>query len=338
MKNSLPSVLITRNIPDIGLTVLKNCCKIDHYDRSTPIPRTELKKRIQKAQALYCLVTDSIDREIMDSAPELKIISNMAVGVDNIDVQYATQKGILVTNTPGVLTDATADLTWALLLAVARQVLPGDRMVRTGQFIAWDPLLLLGADISGKTMGIIGAGRIGQAVARRSLGWKMQILYFNRHPRPSLETELRARKVPLTQLLRESDFVSLHLPLSPDTHHLIGGEELKLMKPTAYLINTSRGALIDEKALVNALQKGEIAGAGLDVFEGEPKLTPGLEKLENVVLTPHIGSATFQTRNEMARIAALNIVHYFKGIRPLSVVNEDLWEIQKTAGGRGNLE
>ncbi len=317
-------IFITRQIPSIGIDLLRNHFDVEIYSDAEPLTEDMLSSRIGNAEGLLCLVTDP--EKVMERAPRLQIISNHGVGYDNIDVAAATRRNIAVTNTPGVLTEATADFTWALLLAVARHVVEGDRVVRSGQFRGWDPLFMRGADIVGKTLGIIGAGRIGTAVAERAIGWKMNILYVKRGRNEHLEQQLNARRVTLFELLNTSDFVSIHLPLTPETKHFIGAKELKQMKPTAYLINTARGAIIDEQALVEALREKQIAGAALDVFEYEPALTPGLGELPNVVLAPHLGSATFETRDKMAEIAAKNIIRYFQGNPPLSIVNPEVLE------------
>ena len=321
MKAQKARVFVACQIPETGIQMLQAHFEVRVYREKKPLSREALVEHLQGAVALLSIFSTRVDAWVMDRAPDLRVISNMAVGYDNIDVDYATRKGIAVTNTPGVLTDATADLTWALLLAVARRVVEGDRIMRARLFQGWDPLYMLGADINGRTLGIVGAGRIGAAVMARSKGWQMRLLFVNRSPRPDLEAELGARQVDLETLLSESDFVSLHVPLTPETRHLIGARELALMKPTAYLINTARGPVVDERALVQALQKGQIAGAALDVFEDEPHMTPGLEKLNNVVLTPHIGSATVGARSRMAEVAAQNIIGYLIEQKPLSIVN-----------------
>lgn len=317
-------VLITRNIPKIGAELLQAHFDVEWNATGETLPRPVLKNKIRDVDAVLCLLTDRIDREIIDAAPRLKVISNHAVGYDNVDVPYATQKEIAVTNTPGVLTDATADFTWTLLLALARNIIQGDKIVRNGEFSGWDPLFLLGADVAGKTLGIIGAGRIGTAVAERSAGWKMNLLYFDRAANSRLENAFKARKTSLQTLLQEADFITAHLPLSKDTYHLISEKEFDLMKPTAYLINTARGPLIDEAALVRALREKRIAGAALDVYENEPALAEGLKELDNVLLAPHIASATVETRNKMAETAARNIINILQGQNPISIVNPEV--------------
>jgi glyoxylate reductase len=279
-----------------------------------------LVEHLVDKQGLLCLLTDWVDAEVLANAPLLKVISICAVGYNNVDVKEATRRGILVTNTPGVLRETTADLAWALLLAAARRIPEGDRMVRSGRFVGWSPSLLLGHDVHGKTLGIVGMGDIGTAVARRAAGFGMRVIYHNRNPSP-LAAEVGAEMVSLDQLLSKADFVSLHVPLSQSTRHLIGKMELDMMKPTAILINVSRGEVIDEAALVEALKQGRIAGAGLDVFENEPKLAPGLVGLENVVLAPHVGSASVETRQRMARIAVDNLTDALEGRRPKHMVN-----------------
>jgi glyoxylate reductase len=265
-------IFVTQLIPQTGLEILQQVYpeyRINAEERV--LARSELLERVQGADALLTLLTDRIDKEILDAAgPQLKIVANMAVGFDNIDVPAATQRGILVTNTPGVLTDATADHAWALLFAIARRVPESEQYLRAGKFKGWSPLLFLGGEVAGRTLGIVGAGRIGSAMAMRSHGFNMRVLYTNRSAKPELERELGARRVPLEELLRESDFVSLHIAMVPETRHLICAESLRLMKPTAYLINTGRGPLVDEAALAEALKKGDIAGAALDVFENRP--------------------------------------------------------------------
>ncbi len=314
-------VFITGRIPAAGLDLLRQKFQVEQYEGPLPVPRRQLIQKARCCEALVTLVSDRIDREVLQASHSLKLISNHAVGVDNIDVAFATRQGILVCNTPAVLSEATADLTWALILAVCRRVVEGDRLVRAGAFRAWDPLLLRGQDLVGKTLGIVGAGRIGSAVARRALGWQMSVIYFNHSPRPELEACVSARRVDLEDLFRQADVVSLHLPLTHETHHLISAPLLRQMKPTAVFINTARGAIVNEAHLARALEEGWIAGAGLDVFEHEPNIHPELLKQPNVVLTPHIGSATYTTRDAMAEMAARNILLFSEGKKPLSVVN-----------------
>ena len=270
-----------------------------------------LVQAARRSTAFVTLLTDRVDRSVLEAGKRLRIVANVAVGVDNIDVKTATRLGILVTNTPGVLTESTADLTWALILAAARRVVEGDAFVRSRKFKGWDFDLLRGIELRGKTLGIVGAGRIGRAVARRARGFGMRVLTH--------------KGVPLARLLRDSDVVSLHVPLNSSTHHMIGPGELRLMKPTAILINTARGPIVDEKALVTALRTGRIAGAGLDVYEREPKITAGLTKLRNVVLLPHLGSATHETRRAMLDTAIRNVKTAMAGRRPPNLVNPEAW-------------
>jgi glyoxylate reductase len=274
--------------------------------------------------ALLCNILDRVDAELLDACPGLKIVANFGVGFNNIDVSAATARRIPVTNTPGVLTDATADMTFALLLAVARRLGEGERMVRAHKWDGWEPLQLLGADVTGATLGIIGFGRIGQAVARRARAFGMRVIYWNRSPRRELP-ECDATQVSFEELLRKSDFISLHVAYNSETHYLLDEEQFALMKQTAFVINTSRGAVISETAMVQALKTKRIAGAGLDVFEREPELSPALAGLENVVLAPHLGSATIGTRTKMGMIAVDNLLAVCAGQRPPNCVNPEVF-------------
>lgn len=286
-------VLVTGKLPDEIISMIRKEHEVVVNERMRPMPREEIIDQVADVEGLLCMVTDRIDDELMDKAPNLRMIANYGVGYDNIDIAAATARGIWVSNTPGVLTDATADVAFALIMAIARRVVEGDRMTRAGAFKFWAPLHFLGSDVSGKTLGIIGLGHIGKALAKRARGFDMPILYHNRRRiDPDTERELGAAYADLKTLLAESDFVSLHVTLNEQTRHLIGSRELRLMKPTAYLINASRGPVVDEQALVDELKAGTIAGAGLDVYENEPAVTPGLIELNNVVLLPHVGSAT----------------------------------------------
>jgi len=315
-------VFITCRLPeDILVRLSKNHDISGHFD-DPPIAPDRLLEAVTDCQGLLCTISDAIDTRVMDAAPQLKVIANYGVGYDNIDVEAAAQRGILVTNTPGILTNTTADLTMALILAIGRRVIEGDRMVREGMYRFWSPFHFLGYEISGKTLGIIGLGRIGRAVARRAAGFGMKLLYHNRRRLPpEREAALKVEYTDLESLLSESDFVSLHVPLTDKTHHLIGTRELSFMQPSAILINTARGPVVDEKALLTALRSGIIAGAGLDVYENEPELTPGLKELDNVVLLPHIGSATVETRYKMAAMAAENLMAGLAGRIPPNCVN-----------------
>lgn len=282
---------------------------------------------LKEADAVISMLSDPIDKEVIEAGKNLKVIANYAVGYNNIDIEAATKSGIAVVNTPDVLTEASADLAWALLLAVSRRVVEGDTMTRAGKFRGWAPELLLGVPVYGQTLGIIGAGRIGQAVARRAKGFGMRVLYHNRKRLPeAIENDLGMSYAALDDLLAESDFVSLHCPLTPETKHLIGPRELGLMKQTAVLINTARGPVVDEEALLQALRKKTIFGAGLDVYEKEPLLTPGLADLPNVVLTPHIGSADTRTRLAMVDMVLNDIIAVLNNERPQNLVNPEVWE------------
>jgi glyoxylate reductase len=317
-----PRVLITRVLPEPALEVVRQACEVQIDPLDQPLTPTALRQAVVDKQGVLCLVTDRIDVPVLDAAAGLKVVSNVAVGYDNIDVAAATQRGILVTNTPGVVTESTADLTWSLLCSVARRIAEGDRYIRAGKWRDWTLLLMAGSDIHGRTLGICGMGRIGQAVARRATGFQMRILYHNRQRLDSaIESELNATWVEKHTLLQQADFVSLHVPLSPATTHFIGAAELRMMRPTAYLINAARGPVVDEVALIQALQQGWIAGAALDVFEHEPHVPPALRALENVVLVPHIGSASVATRTRMAVMAAENLVAVLRGEYTPYVVN-----------------
>lgn len=317
-----PRVLITRVLPEAALEVVRQACEVQIDPLDQPLTPTALRQAVVDKQGVLCLVTDRIDTPVLDAAAGLKVVSNVAVGYDNIDVAAATQRGILVTNTPGVVTESTADLTWSLLCSVARRIAEGDRYIRAGKWRDWTLLLMAGSDIYGRTLGICGMGRIGQAVARRAKGFQMQILYHNRQRLDSaIESELNATWVEKHTLLQQADFVSLHVPLSPATTHFIGAAELRMMRPTAYLINAARGPVVDEVALIQALQQGWIAGAALDVFEHEPHVPLALRTLENVVLVPHIGSASVATRTRMAVMAAENLVAVLRGEYTPYVVN-----------------
>jgi len=324
-----PKVYVTRMLPERGLRIIKEHFDTEVWPEYAPPPKEMIIKKAANVDALVSLLSDKIDAEVFDAAPKLKIVSQIAVGFDNIDLKEATKRGIYVTNTPEVLTDTTADFAWALLMAIARRVVEADKYVRTGQWrVAWHPSMMQGRDVYGATIGIVGAGRIGFGVAQRASGFKMRILYYDVIPRPEVEKEFGAKRVDLDTLLRESDFVSVHVPLMKETFHLINEERLKLMKKTAYLINNSRGPVVDEKALYTALKEGRIAGAGLDVFEQEPMpMSNPLLKLDNVVFAPHISSASYETRSRMAEMVAENLVAFFEKRTPPNLVNP---EVMKT--------
>lgn len=319
-------VLVTRILPGRALEILeKECDHLEVNREERPMTKEEIMKGIKEMDGILCLLTDRIDSEVMDSAPKLKIIANYAVGYDNIDVKAATERGIMVTNTPGVLTETTADLTWALIMAIARRIVEADRFTREGKFKGWSPTLFLGQDVYGKTIGIIGLGRIGFAVARRALGFDMRILYYDlSRVDERLEKAVKAQFVPLDELLSQSDYITIHVPLTQETRHLIGEREFGLMKPTAYLINAARGPIVDEAALYKALKERRIAGAALDVYEREPEIYPGLTELDNVVLVPHIGSASVETRSKMAEMAVNNLLAGLKGQVPPNLVNPEV--------------
>lgn len=320
-----PQIYVTRRLPQPALDRLAEVFEVELNPEDRTLTKAELLQKVRGRDALLCLLTDTIDAEIIHAEPRLRVISNYAVGYNNIDVAAATARRLPVTNTPGVLTETTADLTFALILAVARRIVEGDRLTREGRFPGWGPMFLLGSDVYGKTLGIVGMGRIGEAVTRRAVGFGMRILYVSRHPKPEVERAYGAIRVELESLLRESDFVSIHVPLTEETYHLIAEPQLRQMKPTAFLINTSRGPVVDEKALVVALREKWIGGAGLDVYEREPLLEPGLVELENTVLAPHLGSATIETRTRMAMLAAENAIAVVQNRRPPHCVNPEVF-------------
>lgn len=320
----MTKVLVTLPLPSPGIDLLR-----ERYDvtviEAEGMPAEALKPYVADCEGIIGMVNVPINEEIMAAAPRLKCIANYGVGYNNIDVEAASRRGVMVTNTPRVLDHATADLAFALLLAVARRLTEADRFLREGKFHGWKPDMLLGDDVYGAVLGIVGLGRIGQAMARRALGFNMSILYTQRHrAEAQIESELRAVYVPIDELLRKADFVSLHCPFSDETRHLIGERELKLMGPKHYLINTSRGPIVDEKALVRGLKERWIKGAGIDVYEREPKVEPGLVDCENAVLLPHIGSATVVARAAMAETAARNLVAALEGEVPPNLVNPDV--------------
>lgn len=315
-----PRILVTRSLPGNALDALFSQYDVTVNPHDRNLEKAELISLIRDKEGIISLLTDPIDKEVLDAAPKLKVISNYAVGFNNIDIPEATKRKIPVCTTPGILTDSVADLTFGLILAIARRMIESDRFTRSHLFKGWAPELFLGTDIHGKTLGIVGMGRIGQAVAKRASGFDMNIIYTARK-----EYNLPgATQVSLEELLRSSDFVSLHTPLTPETRHMIKAKQLKLMKKTAYLINTTRGPVVEEIALVEALKHKTIAGAGLDVYENEPELSPGLEELPNVILLPHIASATLETRSKMAELAVQNLMAIFERRAPLSIVNESV--------------
>ncbi len=322
-----PRIFLTRELPPETMAILHDQSQLTMNSEDRYIEKHEIIEGVRDADGLLCLLTDTIDDEILAAGKNLKIVANFAVGFNNIDVAAATRRKIPVTNTPGVLTDTTADMTWALLMDAARRVAEGDRFVRTKAWQGWGPLQFLGADVTGATLGIIGLGRIGQAVVRRARGFDMKVIYWNRtRLSPEDEQHLGVEYREFDEVLRESDFVSLHVALNDQTRHLIGAEQLALMKATAVIVNTTRGPVIDEKALVVALKHGTIASAGLDVYEHEPLLEPELYDLENAVLAPHLGSATIGTRTKMGNMAAENCLAGCRGERPVNLVNPEIYE------------
>jgi len=319
-------VYVTNEIPEPALDMLAEYCDIEVNRTGQVLTKPQLLQKVKNRDAVLSLLTDPIDAEVMDAAKGTKIFANYAVGYNNIDIPSATERGIMVSNTPGVLTDTTAEMTWALLFSVARRVVESDKYTRTGQFQGWGPMLFLGQDIFHKTIGIIGAGRIGLSFAKRAKAFDMTVLYTSTSPNPQFEKETGGSYVSLEMLLQTSDFVSIHTPLLPTTFHLIGEKELKLMKTTAVLINTSRGPIVDELALAKALQSGEIWGAGLDVYEFEPELVEGLKELDNAVLCSHIASATIDTRTKMGTIAVSNILAAMRGELPPNCLNPEVYK------------
>jgi lactate dehydrogenase-like 2-hydroxyacid dehydrogenase len=321
---SKPKVLATCPLFPAARNILDDEFEVEYWTNPDRMPRDELLKRVADKEGLVCLLADKVDEELLTAAPNLRIAATVSVGFDNIDVEACTKHNVVATNTPGVLDDTTADFAWALLMAVARRVLEADTSLRSQGWPGWDLDQFLGGDVWGKTLGIIGFGRIGRCLARRSYGFNMRVLYHDAVRAPmNVEEQLRAEFVELDKLLRDSDFISLHVPLQPSTRHLICRETLSKMRPTAYLINTSRGQVVDEAALVEALQEKKIAGAALDVFENEPVVHPGLLARKDVILTPHIASASVATRTKMAVIAANNVVARFHGKKPANALNGD---------------
>jgi glyoxylate reductase len=318
------NVFITRRVPQVGIDLLQQASfTVKVHDSDLPIERHVLLEHLRMGnfQALLTTLSDKVNDELLDAAPSLKIVANFAVGYDNIDLPACTKRNVFVSNTPGVLSEATADQAFALILAVARRVVEGHIMVAGNEWKGWAPLQLLGQDITGRTLGIIGMGRIGQEVAKRAKGFDMKVMYFNRSRHQEAESKLEARYVDLRTLLKESDVISIHCPYSKETHHLIGENELRQMKPNAILVNTARGPIIHEAALAKALQEKQLWGAGLDVFEFEPKVTDALKTMPNVVLAPHLGSATEGTRDAMITLAAQAIIAVLNNKRVSHLLN-----------------
>ena len=319
------NVLVTGNLPDAIIDRLRQTHRVETNREDKPMSRQALLVAVKDKDGLLTMLTDRVDEELLGCAPQLKMVANCAVGFDNVDLAAASRKGVWVSNTPGVLTNSTADLAFALMLAVGRRVVEGDRRVREGRFKHFAPFRFLGQDVSGKVLGILGLGRIGLAVARRAKGFDMQLLYHNRHRLPvDEEKAYGVHYVSFEALMKTSDFISVHVPLSDGTHHLVDARALSMMKPSAILVNTARGPVVDEQALVEALREGKIRGAGLDVYENEPALTPGLTELDNAVLLPHVGSASVETRTRMADMATENLLTGLNGEVPPNCLNPEI--------------
>lgn len=315
-------IFITASIPEAGIELLhEKKYLVDVYTEVSHPSKEIIIRRLKEAHAMISLLSDTIDKEIIRQAPHLKIIANYAVGYNNIDLEAAAEQKIIVTNTPDMLTPATADLTWALILAVSKRIVESDCFMREGKFRGWQPKLFLGDDVSGRSLGIIGAGRIGQAVAERARGFNMAVYYYSKSRKPDFEKRMGAEFLALDQLLRQSDFISVHCPLTDKTHHLLNSGNMHQIKKGAFLINTARGPVVEEKAMIAVLQNGRLAGAGLDVYEFEPQISDELMAMKNVILLPHIGSGTVETRNEMSRICARNIIEVFNDRKPLTPVS-----------------
>jgi len=320
-------VYVTRPVFDEAIDRLRREFEVELNTEDRILPKQELIAHLGDKDGALTLLTDAIDLELLQSTPRLKVVANFAVGFNNVAVDSATQLGVVVTNTPGVLTETTADFAWTLLMAAARRVAEADKFARAGKFKAWGPKMFLGYDIYGKTLGLVGLGRIGQAVARRAAGFNMRVVFHDPESIPErIIKELGVTRLPFDELLRVSDFISLHVPLFPETHRLLNDHTFALMKPTCIVINTSRGPVVDEKALVRAVRDGKIAGAGLDVFEREPEIEPELFAMENVILAPHIASASHETRLRMCMMAADNLIAALKGERPPNLVNPEVWD------------
>lgn len=325
MSNRKPRVLVTREVFDETLDYLRQHCEVLDNQRDMPYAPEALGKALADCDGLLCALTDKVDAALLAAAPKLKAVANIAVGYNNIDVPACTARGVMATNTPGVLDDSTADLAWALMLGAARRITEVERRIRSGEWTGWRLKQWLGVDVHHATLGIVGMGRIGQAIARRACGFEMKVIYHNRKRiAPELETRCNAIYVSFDDLLAQSDFIVLQVPYSPQTHHLIGAAQLAKMKPSAILINSTRGGVVDDGALVAALKNGTIRGAGLDVFENEPKLHPEFFKLDNVVLAPHVGSSTEATRKAMAMLAAQNLVAALQDQVPPNLINPEV--------------
>ncbi|PYU40013.1 MAG: D-glycerate dehydrogenase [Acidobacteria bacterium] len=322
-----PKVFATHGLFDVARQILQKSCDVQYWTKPGRPPREEVLQQVKEKEGLICLLTEKVNEDLLREAPNLRIAANVAVGFDNIDVAACTKRGVAATNTPGVLDETTADFAWTLLMAVARRLSEGEALARSGNWKNWDLDQLVGTDVWGKTLGIVGFGRIGRAVARRASGFQMKVIYTDAvRPAEEVEKELKVEFREMNALLAESDFISVHVPLLPETRGLFDSPKFYRMKPTAFLINTSRGSVVDEAALVAALESGKIAGAGLDVYENEPFIHPGLKRA-NVVLAPHIASASLETRTKMACIAAENVVALFTGKRPPNVLNPEVLKV-----------
>jgi lactate dehydrogenase-like 2-hydroxyacid dehydrogenase len=319
-------IFVTRKIPEKGLDLLRKEHELDINTHNRSLKKEEIIQGIKGKDGLICLLNDQIDKDIVMSESKLKMIANYAVGYDNLDIETATKIGIPVSNTPEVLTETTAEMAWALLFSTARRIIEGDKFTRSGRFKGWDPMLMLGQDISDKTLGIIGTGRIGTSFGLKSKGFNMNVIYVDKRKNEILEREVNAKKVEIIEALKKSDFISLHVPLVESTYHMIGEKELKMMKKNSILINTSRGPIVDEQALIKALNEKMIFGAGLDVYENEPDIRKELKKLDNVVLQPHSASASNETRIKMAIMVAENMIAGLKGKIPPNCVNREVFE------------
>jgi glyoxylate reductase len=324
-------VYVTRPVFDQAIERLKRETDVEVNTDERVLSKSELISHLRETDGALTLLTDVINREVLEACPRLKVIANFAVGFNNVDIDAANQLGVIVTNTPGVLTETTADFAWTLLMAAARRVVEADRFARAGKFKMWGPKMFLGHDIYGKTLGLIGLGRIGQAVARRASGFNMKVVFHDAEPIPEqVLNDLRVTRVPLEELLRISDFISVHVPLLPETKHLLSDRTFAMMKPTCVVVNTSRGPVVDEKALIRALKNGNIAAAGLDVFEREPEIEPELFDIDNVVIAPHIASASHETRMKMCMMATENLLASLKGNRPPNFVNPEVWDKRRS--------
>ncbi len=320
-------VLVTRRLPQPAMDAIEARCHADVWEDEWAISRDELLRRLAGKRGAVTLLTERVDAEFLDAGPDLAIVANYAVGFDNIDVAECTRRGVMASNTPEVLTETTADTAWALLMAAARRVPEGDRFLRSRTPWIWGPEMMLGQDVHGRTLGVVGFGRIGQAVARRATGFGMRIVYYDLYRPPAeVERDLGAQYLEFDELLAEADFISIHVALTPETRHLFGAEQFSAMKPTSVIVNTSRGPVIDEAALAAALRDGEIFAAGLDVFEREPEVHPDLLETPNAVIIPHLGSATVDTRNAMGMLAAENLIAALEGRRPPTLLNPEAWE------------